>query len=87
MGNMMNQVNAFGLQPFINVTLQGLQIVTLKYLHFHHQRFIGDLLWSKQKKIRSELARVLRETFCLILLPTYGCLESLSGHSGMPMTR
>jgi hypothetical protein len=49
---MMNQVNPLGFQPFVNITLQGLQVVALKYLHFHQQRFIGDLLRSKQKKIR-----------------------------------
>jgi len=27
------------------------------------------------------------EKSCLILLPTYGCLESSSGQSGMPMRR
>ncbi len=35
MGNVMNQVNAFGLQPFVNLTLQGRQVGSLEYLHFH----------------------------------------------------
>jgi hypothetical protein len=48
-GNMMNQVNPFGFQPFVNVTLQGLQVVALKYLHFHQQRFSGDLPAVKAK--------------------------------------
>jgi hypothetical protein len=34
-GNVMNQVNAFGLQPFVNLTLQGRQVGSLEYLHFH----------------------------------------------------
>jgi hypothetical protein len=42
MGNVMNQVNAFGLQPFVNLTLQGLQVGSLEYLHFHSARFSGD---------------------------------------------
>jgi hypothetical protein len=46
---MMNQVNPFGFQPFVNVTLQGLQVVALKYLHFHQQRFSGDLPAVKVK--------------------------------------
>jgi hypothetical protein len=48
---MMNQVNPFGFQPFVNITLQGLQVVALKYLHFHQQRSSGDLPVVKAKKI------------------------------------
>lgn len=35
MGDVMNQVNAFGLQPFVNLTLQGQQVGSLEYLHSH----------------------------------------------------
>ena len=48
-GDMMNQVNPFGLQPFVNVTLQGLQVASLKYLHLHQQRFSGDLAVVKSE--------------------------------------
>jgi len=45
-------------------------------------RAFGELV---QQAALLQIVPGFKEKSCLILLPTYGCLESLSGQSGRPM--
>jgi hypothetical protein len=49
---MVNYADAFGLQPFVNLTLQDSHVAALKYLHFHQQRSIGDLAVVKSEFVQ-----------------------------------